>query len=71
MIVSVALLSTAAGSTCAQDGKFLGKYPNDWIKQLENKSPGARRAAAFALGKLGTASYHQGIAALAARLGDG
>src|SRR5262249_23068060 len=42
-----------------------------WIDQLKSKKPSARRAAAFALGKLGTAAYtHQGIAPLAAHLGQ-
>src|SRR5262249_20719714 len=70
-LAAVALFLMAGEFACSQDGKFLGKFPNDWIKQLESKSPSARRAAAFALGKLGTASYHQGIAALAGRLGEG
>src|SRR5262249_40467311 len=54
----------------AQDGRFLGKDPYHWIDQLKSKSPPARRAAAFALGKLGTATYtHQGVKPLVERLG--
>jgi HEAT repeat protein len=66
-----AVLLAASGIASAQDGRFLGKYPNDWIAQLESKSPSARRAAAFALGKLGTATYtHRGVAALVGRIGE-
>jgi HEAT repeat protein len=56
----------------AQDGRFLGKDPYHWIDQLKSKSPTARRAAAFALGKLGTAAYYtrQGVKPLVECLGE-
>ncbi|HMF12504.1 MAG TPA: HEAT repeat domain-containing protein, partial [Gemmataceae bacterium] len=61
----------SSGVAVAQEGTFLGKDPYRWIRQLENDSSSARRAAAFALGKLGTATYtHQGTKPLVDRLGE-
>jgi HEAT repeat protein len=64
--------SLAVGqSAFAQRPQFLGKDPYHWIDQLKDRSPSARRAAAFALGKLGTATYmYRGFKPLAEHVGQ-
>ena len=67
-LICVLFLSADAGAILAEEPRFLGKDPRHWIEQLQSAKPSARRAAAFALGKLGTAAYtHGGIALLEKR----
>jgi HEAT repeat protein len=55
----------------AQEHQFLGKNPYYWFDELDSTKPSARRAAAFALGKLGTATVATGgVRPLVARLSD-
>src|SRR5262249_31103583 len=59
--------------TCgrAQERLFLGKTPYYWFDELDSAKPSARRAAAFALGKLGIATAATGgVRPLVARLSD-
>jgi HEAT repeat protein len=50
-------LLAAASLSPAQEAKFLDKDPNYWLDQLKSPTARTRRAGAFALGKLGTATY--------------
>jgi HEAT repeat protein len=55
----------------AQDVKFLNKDPVYWMNELRSTKPAARRAAAFALGKLGIAAWrYQGVRPLVEHLTD-
>jgi HEAT repeat protein len=70
MLACLALfvLSATAG---AEEKKFLGKGPFEWIDGLKSNKPSVRRAAAFALGKLGTDAYkYQGVAPLLKHIGS-
>jgi HEAT repeat protein len=69
LLAVLCLASSAAGA----EEKFLGKKTTAWISDLKSSksSASARRAAAFALGKLGTDTYrYQGVEPLLARLGS-
>src|SRR5713226_10649204 len=67
---ALALSLFVCGVAAAQEAKFLGKEPYHWMDQLKSQSPRARRAGAFALGKLGTSTYaYRGIARLVERVG--
>jgi HEAT repeat protein len=70
-LLILVLASSAARSQTTQEAKFLGKDPFYWIDQLGSPTPRERRAAAFALGKLGAEAHsHFGVPKLVVRLGD-
>jgi HEAT repeat protein len=72
-LVLVAFLGifAARGEACAQEPRFLDRDPYYWIDELKSPKSSARRAAAFALGKLGAATFaFQGLRPLVDRLTD-
>src|SRR5205823_13300441 len=54
LLLAAVLLLSAATARAQNEPKFLKKTPDDWAGQLRSADPGARRSAAFALGKMGT-----------------
>lgn len=70
-LVALVLLAAVGPPARAEDPKFLGKAPHQWIEQLKQGKGASRRAAAFALGKLGAEAYrYRGVPPLVACLGD-
>jgi HEAT repeat protein len=70
-IVLASGLLLSGGALLAEEPRFLGKNPKQWVDQLNSEKSSARRAAAFALGKLGMETFtHRGIAPLAERLSE-
>jgi HEAT repeat protein len=70
LLITAILLATVYASP-AQEPKFLDKDPYYWLDQLKSPNARTRRAGAFALGKLGTATYqYRGITALVEHVVD-
>jgi HEAT repeat protein len=70
-LIALVFFCSFVGAHPAQEAHFLGKPPLYWLEQLNDRRPGARRAAAFALGKLGAGAYSpQTIRLLAEHAGN-
>lgn len=69
-VVPLALVLMISAQTRAEP-EILGQKESHWLAQARGGEPGARRAAAFALGKLGIDAGPRVVAALTRLLGDG
>src|SRR5437763_16812418 len=60
-LLTLAASAVLAASASGQGTSFLGRPMNDWVNDLSDSKPEVRRAAAFALGKIGAEADSQRI----------